>query len=114
MTTGRHTPTPWRYGKKSLYFAEGIFGPKQNGRDANWIADTDCGNDKEREANAQFIVTAVNCHDEMLAALEQVTAFAESVDEDGSDWLDDPIRLAGLAAIQRARIIIAKARGSAK
>lgn len=72
--SAQHTPTPWR-----VYDAGDENYP---GIDAGWRsvvmfgnADEECGvrgdTREEAEANARFIVHAVNCHDELLAALEQ-------------------------------------------
>ena len=66
----KHTPTPWHVD------GECIYGTTQRG-DYVRIADTTVADgdnlpDKEADANASFIVRAVNCHDEMLKALKAV------------------------------------------
>lgn len=95
--SAQHTPTPW-----TVFNAdEGCY----PGIDAGWRTivmfgspDEDCGirgdTPEEAEANARFIVHAVNCHDELLSALEQ---YASGLTDTGA----------------RARAIIAKVRGDA-
>lgn len=57
----KHTPTPW------VNNGEGII--VCNDGDV-FTMSTTLLDDKEREANAAFIVKAVNCHDELVEALE--------------------------------------------
>lgn len=56
----RHTPTPWHQGKE--------FKAQVVDKDLFHIAD--CGIGNASEANAAFIVTAVNCYDDIVEALE--------------------------------------------
>lgn len=55
---------------------------------------------EDHEANAAFIVRACNSHDDLVAALEQMTAHYEHLDD-------------GDGSIQQARAAIAKAKGEA-
>jgi hypothetical protein len=60
--TERHTAIPWHHEQKDKRGAW-IGG-------STWAA-LSCGEtDEQAEANAHFIVTAVNAHDELVAALE--------------------------------------------
>ncbi len=57
-----HTPTPWFIaGTGTIRYGEG--------RDAGWIATVHWRN---REANAEFLCRAVNAHDDLVAALENI------------------------------------------
>lgn len=69
-----HTPTPWRFekhGRNSDYFGNivGIYGVTDHGSEK--IRTITCqlkyGPEEENQANAEFIVTAVNAYDDMLA-----------------------------------------------
>lgn len=67
----QHTPTPWIVSKRNagaipLHFQP----PEVLGRNGDMCVATQLGNGKEAEANAEFIVRAVNSHDALVAALE--------------------------------------------
>jgi len=67
---GKHTPTPWRFEKQdeaTHIILRDIESPLLLARIP--------GNGEACRANAEFIVCAVNCHDELLAACEL-----------GADW----------------------------
>ena len=66
MTTDtKHTPTPWEYDGQGY-----IFGP-----DNEMIAELrGFGGNLPMDINAAFIVKSANCHDELVAALEEVKA----------------------------------------
>ena len=66
MTT-QHTPTPWAASGVTVYGSDG--GAR------NTVADTTCCGSMTREAdeaNAAFIVRAVNSHDALVAAVTMV------------------------------------------
>lgn len=83
MSNTKHTPTPWHYGKMSgwgglcilrrpgaEYGPEGVIGDAPIAivveKAAHWE------NSYPVEANAAFIVKAVNSHEQLVAALRQV------------------------------------------
>lgn len=98
--SAQHTPTPWS--------AEvgGGRGSWIKGYTGEWTA-LSCGDtDASAEANARFIVRAVNCHDELLAALEG-----------DIDWIDALSQMTierdtAMVRIRAHRALIAKARGT--
>lgn len=69
MTKGKHTPTPWHVGKGGdchtrLYANEDAICVFGQGTDEDAV-------DYPREKqNAAFIVSAVNCHDELVGCLK--------------------------------------------
>lgn len=114
MGKAKHTPTPWRL---SRYIGHE---PKEdwpgriignNGQDVfagpfSFRALTG-KTAKEAEANAEFIVRAVNCHEELLAACRAaVSAFAQA-DEESRPRAENWAALR--AASDTARAAIARA-----
>ncbi len=97
MTKQKHTPTPW--GTKQFNEVQYSIGPA--GQDFFIVAITSQGNDKP---NAEFIVRACNCHDELVEALERI-AFEPQGPADAScrQVLD--------ACVKIAKQALAKARG---
>jgi hypothetical protein len=97
-----HTPTPWHQGssmhgdRKHMIFAEGyalcICEPDQRDR-------ASAGERALQEANAAFIVKAVNLHGELVSALEKYVSW----------WDRNPDAKAGGIAIADARAALAKA-----
>lgn len=91
-----HTPTPWRtYAGRAIVFDA----------DGNYVAY--CGQShfietEEQKANAEFIVRACNSHDELVAALEDLSGLCERA------WdgivIGKPIR-------NTAKRVLAKAKG---
>ena len=73
MTTTKHTPTPWKYrteGKPhNSHYAFEITMEKKNHVIA--VIDRETPTNPEDEANAAFIVKAVNCHDDLVKSLEE-------------------------------------------
>ena len=72
----KHTPTPWvaeksPYPTKSLCWA--IRGP-QGHYVASIRGDQEMSHFKVEDANAEYIVLAVNHHDELVAALREIKA----------------------------------------
>ncbi len=59
----------------------------------------------ERDANAHFIVRAVNCHADLLAALERIAAAAGPFDDSHTPYwtINEDDITAARAAIARAR-----------
>lgn len=68
-----HTPTPWEFKEKDDEGRFVIIG-ERDGLDVTFVADTIGGLGDAEKANAAFIVKAVNCHDELLAALVNLYA----------------------------------------
>ena len=63
-----HTPTPWRLARRSEYDLLTVIETEDD-----YIADcTEQVGDDRDEANAAFIVLAVNAHDELVAALQKI------------------------------------------
>ena len=92
--SGKHTPVPW-------FVGEGNFIEDEQG---NTIADPRCMNPtedhEEMEANAEFIVRAVNCHDELVAQLERMCTYYEPGET----------RPEAVGKIKAARAILAKSK----
>lgn len=69
----QHTPTPWIFygeedGDTGVITCE-VLGPTEGV--VAYVNDPSLGDDDVMIANAEFIVTAVNSHEELLEALEQ-------------------------------------------
>lgn len=83
----KHTPGPWRRGNPTLVVAPITTSALAyaNGTDGR-VASTETGHrpKDEREANARRIVLAVNCHDDLLAALRAMVDRWEP-DSEGTD-----------------------------
>ena len=88
MQEAKHTPTPWRISNK--FCDVRIVAGKPDDTDTiavmgNWTPEFF----EEQDANVHFIVTAVNAHEEMLAALQRVTKWlircAEADEERAKD-----------------------------
>ena len=66
----KHTATPW------VYHSGMVWKPDKTGTDDTPIAKMDRDTPRtaptERDANAEFIVQAVNSHDSLVAILEQI------------------------------------------
>lgn len=71
-----HTPTPW----KTEY--ENEYGPEYEllGPDGILVLQYEWNSDRqaEVEANASFVVRAVNCHDDLVAALKASRQWVEA------------------------------------
>jgi hypothetical protein len=105
-TAGEHNPLPW-YVKDGKGIMLGSSGKKDSificDRSAGtWVAELPAG--KESQANAEFIVTAVNSHDDLIAALEQFVDASREQDQTALAMRIDVAR-------QRAERALAKARG---
>lgn len=108
MADSKHTPLPWRFapagGNMSKNYAQ-PFAIAQAG-EANLIGgcfgDVRGGHDVA-EANAAFIVRAVNAHDELVGALREGVEI-EQGDLVGREWKE-----AVHAWLSKARAAIAKA-----
>lgn len=70
-----HTPIPWRRKDSTQVYAEG-----RHIADCS-RADSCLHIGIENSNNAEFIVKAVNCHDELLEALRHVLSVYEAGDE---------------------------------
>ena len=78
----KHTPTPWNYditaGNSFSIYCEGTIKTIASVlfKDVNYMP-----NEKEAEANAKFIVKAVNSHDKLIEALKSLVGMEV--------WIDD-------------------------
>lgn len=70
--TAKHTPTPWARNKSPSDTLRIFSGHYQIGEVRN------CNGCPQNEANADFIVRAVNAHSDLVAALEGVLPLAEA------------------------------------
>ena len=88
-------PLPWQFCELSHYIitavGEPVASPPDGYDEAQWLAD------------AAFIIRAVNCHAELLAALKGVTGLAALRPGHLADYK---------AAVEEARAVIAKAERS--
>lgn len=80
------------------------------GADGRYVGSAYCKTESENLANANLIVHAVNCHDELVAALEALVAASDSsVIEIRAMGLTPDGRV--LTLVERARAALARARG---
>ncbi len=97
----KHTPTPWfieRINKQAPSIVHIV--SRKGGTISDEVASVYCADaGSEQEANAKFIVKAVNCHDELLAALKEYQRLYEEVQPAGG-W--QGVYELGNAAIERA------------
>jgi hypothetical protein len=95
-----HTPTPWHRNIPPASKYNTIF----SGRNTHVLHLSSSGLDnKEIEANADFIVRAVNAHDDLVAALEAVIDYEDVMLPAGSY---------GEEVHNKARAALAKAKGT--
>lgn len=80
MTT-KHTPTPWEVNPRHKLIVQ-VIDDEEYGRT---IAECGYGSslDADHEANAAFIVKAVNCHDDLVSALQNLIDRDLIKDKDG-------------------------------
>jgi hypothetical protein len=71
MSTTKHTPTPWSKSRIASHAPQFSIYGDDDARDLAVV-----GYVENAEANAEFIVKAVNHHDELVAALELALAIA--------------------------------------
>ena len=83
-----HTSTPWKVGDRKPYVE--IWGPMRM-NSSPILASME---HEPREANAAFIVRAVNSYDQLVDALQKI---ADLVDSEAGEPLDDAIRIANEA-----------------
>lgn len=115
---GRHTQTPWNIGALSR-FSEQLGEPPRSclvftDNDNDLICDCYsfvAREDKEKEANAKFIVQAVNSYDhnkqliaDLVGALGEMREFALNI-------MDDPSRAQNIKVFKLTEETLAKARG---
>lgn len=112
-TTTKHTPTPWKVittPRKTKHSPKGLAIQAANGL---IFADFHEGHGATGdEANANFIVRAVNSHAELLAALKCMDALVEACEdpEYRSRWFYSPVKELNEAP-RNAKAAIAKAEG---
>ena len=95
----KHTPTPWMTnGGKSL-FAQSKQIALMRASNSGWLNNQPCASEEEANANAAYIVRAVNCHEELFQALKSVVDYLP--EGDGQ-------------YVSHLRSIIAKAEGESK
>lgn len=99
----KNTPTPWHLEDWCLYAT------RENGhlvRVADFTpADDDMIPNREVDANSELAIRAVNCHEDLLAALNEMMRQFEPCDPGADDGVSD------CDAIVLARAAIAKAEG---
>lgn len=108
-----HAPTPW-----SIHpYVDAIIINDRDGVPVASLSDRELGGDGMPPDNAKRIVTAVNCFDDLLAALEQVLNTGLNGHDDmllaakrGFELTTGDIR-ASEAAVMAAQAAIKKARG---
>ena len=112
--TASHTPTPWVVEKNSVNAENGsVVSIAECGFSApgqSWSG-TDYSTSEHQAANAEFIVRACNSHDDLMAALEDMMAWARAVSDeyiDGGDLREDYRQ-----ALSDARDALAAGRGAA-
>lgn len=73
MTQSKHTPTPWRYKHSTRPDNTGGYDTAiidiKNKIIAETFQNVDEGDSRDSKANAELIVKAVNCHDELIEAI---------------------------------------------
>lgn len=96
MSEAKHAPLPWTFDELpewgEIYDANG------------GLIATVNETAEEIKADAEFIVRAVNCHDELLEALQLFLQGATRIDYDENSWVF-------VEAVDAARAAIAKATG---
>lgn len=102
MTTQTHTPGPWSYSMGYIRSGARKIANLSDGTDfeGRWT-------DPEQNANARRIVRAVNCHADLLAALQRVTEYAERFADEAHEPSEGDCR----ASVAAAFAAIAKATG---
>lgn len=90
----KHTPTPWRAVRvgNTLTIAGAVPGYFAEIRGACEGAHGAMG-----EANAEFIVRAVNAHDDLVAALQNLARLFQALHPSHADWGDYKAALAAIA-----------------
>ena len=123
MTENKHTPGPWSW--NTDYNEDNVFSVWVEAPDVTHKTTNICVADcswvellEEAEANAEFIVRACNTHDELLAALEDVTYDLEAYVN--AQYLENgkvyhPAMQSrydrDIEPVLNAKVVIAKARG---
>ncbi len=111
MNETAHTPTPWEAQSIDETGRErgavSIIGSNFGGLVAAalpWPTELDDGDFRRVQANAEFIVRAVNAHDDMLAALQSILANTEesAIKHTSYEWLAKDIADCARAAISKA------------
>lgn len=102
-----HTPLPWRVSGEHVVGSQEIhvFGRKRNARgisSASYSSDV-CYIQGDLDlpgplANAEFIVHACNCHDDLLDALKQIAAIVEDSAGDNALLTRRSLNATGLVA----------------
>ena len=88
-----HTKTPWDHGLNPTgwHSNEITIRPAGEFPHGLWVADVGAAHDTEAQANAAFVVRAVNAHDDLVAALTEAHSVLNMIRaRDGSpqsiDW----------------------------
>lgn len=132
MKKSKHTPTPWEHDSRPTKY-DGIpfinwviYGAKDGADDqCREIVDTFNASylhdEETRAANAAFIVKAVNCHDDLLTALNDIKDEFErlkkaTLDDEAITFIkrmQDACYLDGVLAVidTKSKLATAKARG---
>jgi hypothetical protein len=111
----KHTPTPWKVSGPTYYTAErgnaapyaGVSIKAASGESVCTIPSSVKRGALQRDADYQFIVTACNAHDELVAALRDcVQAIESEIDAAGDDR--HPVIAGRIKTAKRARAALAK------
>lgn len=107
----QHSPLPWQIGVNGKCVRHDRESNPQYRR-GPIIADCDCSHGlgeagQVDQANARFIVTACNSHDDLLAALKALVAAEDRFAAESGVSFDDGVS----DAVRSARAVIAKAEG---
>ena len=102
MSNMKHTPTPWSYQCIGLA-GIGLFGPDNK---ALWHHER---SDEESHANSEFIVLAVNSHEQMVAALRETLRKAVELFDDAPNEMTAQSVTLAEGVFKRARAALAAA-----
>lgn len=89
ITETKHTPTPWKIDEEYILHDETTVG--QLWAEGSWspVPGTSIPTFDEMQANAAFIVKAVNVHDELVYALESAKKIIDYLAEHEGRFFDD-------------------------
>jgi hypothetical protein len=106
----KHTPTPWHVDPEALPAMQGgavVRGPAGYRVAETYNGDV-AGGDRPGLGNAEFIVLAANCHEELVAALQPIAA-AYSDDPGTSDLYNEQPVTITLGDVRRVWRALGKA-----
>lgn len=101
----KHSPLPWRQ-----HSGDGKTYASVRSHWGQCVADCGSRSDNMAQANAELIVRAVNCHDELVAALKAVEPLVSFLH---ADYMQRNPNNSHAAEIEALRAVLAKAEGGA-